>query len=189
MGCRVFFENHAGNVQKCKELQNLDLETLIDWEQQSASLLSPGVVTDDELLYQQIVDPTHLDPNGRKLKPTAFQDSANKGLSTHRAAHILWTDLVTRAQQRAAEYNHANPDRPQRTLWGFAPFRVEDVRKIVAAPSPTRHYFVYDTANEDDPSHADICQGVSSDRGTERSIRASLFDLAKDALIPLEAHT
>lgn len=168
-------------------MQNLGEIRLIDWESQSASEFSPGIVQDNEILYQQIVDPTHIDPNGRKLKPTAFQDSANKGMSTNRGAHILWEDLIKSGHQRASNFNKANPDRPQRALWGFAPFRAEDVRRIVAVPEGGRHYFIYDTANVDDPSHADICQGVASDRSIERSIRASLFDLAKDSLIKLSS--
>jgi hypothetical protein len=185
MGCRIFFEANEGNAQKCKELQKVDVSRLIEWESQLASGFSPGVVEDDEILYQQIVDPTHLDPDGRKLKPTAFQDSANKGMSTNRANHISWNDLVARGKQRAGDYNTANPDRPPRSLWGFARFRAEDVRRIVAEPEGQRYYFVYDTANEGDPSHADVCQGVAGDKLVERSIRATLFELAKGSLIPL----
>lgn len=185
MGCRAFFDKHAGDSQKCKHLQNEDVETLEQWESDSASELSPGIVQDHEFLYQQIVDPSHIDPNGMKLKPTAFQDSANKGMSTHRATYIEWDELVIRGRLRAEQHNESFPERPARNLWGFARFKAADVRRITAIAKAGRHYFVYDTANADDRSHADICQGVASDKGVERSIRASLFDLAKDSLIQL----
>ena len=189
MGCRNFFDLNSGNLTKCKELQKESGTTLVDWETQSASEFSPGAVGDDEFLYQQIVDPNHIDPTERKLKPTAFQDSANKGMSTNRESHISWEALVDRGRLRAAEYNRANPERPPRALWGFARFQTAAIRRIVAGEGVVRHYFVYDTANEDDPSHADVCQGVAGNKLVERSIRAALFDLAKDSLIQLDADT
>lgn len=187
MGCKDFFEANEGNLQKCKNLQDLDEATLARWEAESASDLSPGVVNDEEVLFQQIVDPTHLDPQRIALKPTAFQDSANKGLSTHRVAFTNWDDLVAVGQRRAEQYNVANPDRPPRSLWGFASFRTKDVRRITTPQDGRRAYFVYDTGNENDRSHADVCQGVAGDKHTERSIRASLYDLAKGSLLPVLA--
>ncbi|MGK5017033.1 hypothetical protein [Janthinobacterium sp. HLS12-2] len=186
MGCRIFFDANRENSQKCKELQKIEIDKLADWEDQTASEFSPSVVHDGEILYQQIVDPTHLEPDGRNLKPTAFQDSANKGMSTHRAEHIEWDELIELGKKRASDFNTTNPERPKRSLWGFAKFLTEDVRRIVAEPEGGRHYFVYDTANESDKSHADICQGVAGNKIVERAIRASLFDLAKGALIKLE---
>jgi hypothetical protein len=186
MGCKEFFSENQANPQKCKELQKRDKATLNNWETESASDFSPGVVENDEVLYQQIVDPTHLDPHRAALKPTAFQDSANKGLSTHRVAFSSWDDLVAVGKRRAEQFNADNPERPPRSLWGFASFRTSDVRGILA-PSQERAYFVYDTANENDRSHADICQGVAGDKHTERSIRASLYDLAKGGLLAVSA--
>lgn len=184
MECKEFFDANNGNVQKCKLLQEMPQDILIAWESQSASEYSPRILDDDEFLYQQIVDPTHLDPNGRALKPTAFQDSANKGLSTNRLEYSSLAEIVERGVRRATDFNTANPDRPPRTLWGFAPFNVGAVRKILSPSTGTRGFFVYDTALVDDVSHADICQGAK-DQKFERSVRFSLYDMAKDALIPL----
>lgn len=185
MGCREFFDTNRGNPQKCKLLQELTPDVLQQWEQESASEFSPGIVLDEELLYQQIVDPTHIAPSGEGLKPVAFQDSSNKGLSVNRVNHSTVQTLIQRGVDRAEKFNRENPERPTRTLWGFAKFQAERVRQIIAEHVGNRAFYVYDTGNPDDPSHADICQCVKDvklaakeAKQAIRGIRFSLYDMA-----------
>jgi len=178
MGGREFFETNKGNPQKCKLLQNESAETLAAWENEAVSPESPGIVDDDEMLYQQIVDPTHINPVEQALMPTAFQDSANKGMSVNRIVHSSLAQLIERGSARATKFNSENPDRPPRTLWGFAKFKARRIREIFDESTQQRAFYVYDTANKDDPSHADICQGVRDVKQVRRSVRFSLYDLA-----------
>jgi len=186
MSCRVFFDTNSGNKDKCKLLMRLDVDELARWEREVCSAYSPGAVADDEVVYQQIVDPTHIAPDGAGLKPTAFDACSSIGLSTNRLRHSSWRLLVERGVHRADAFNAANPVRPPRSLWGFAPYPVGAVRRIISNSTGTRGFFVYDTALADDASHADICQGAQDQR-SERSVRFALYDLVKGALIPLSA--
>jgi hypothetical protein len=182
MGCRKFFEENAGNNDKCKELQDKDAALLAEWETEVASEFSPGVVGDEEMLYQQIVDPTHVKPNSRELKPTAFQDSANKGMSVNRIIHTDKDALLQRGRARAAKFNEDNPERPNRSLIGLAKFQAGRVRAILDSASNKRAFYVYDTSKPDDESHADICQGVKDSKKTaksdNRSVRYFLYEMA-----------
>lgn len=185
MGCREFFDANRGNPQKCKLLQEIAPGVLLQWEQESASEFSPGIVLDEEILYQQIVDPTHIAPSGEGLKPVAFQDSSNKGLSVNRVIHSTVQILIQRGIERAEKFNLENPMRPAKTLWGFAKFKTERVRQIIAEYVGQRAFYVYDTGNPDDPSHADICQCVKDvkqaakeTKQAVRGIRFSLYDMA-----------
>ena len=182
MGCRKFFEENAGNNDKCKELQDKDAALLAKWETEVASEFSPGVVGDEEILYQQIVDPTHVKPNSRELKPTAFQDSANKGMSVNRINHTNMEALLQRGHDRARKFNEDNPDRPEKSLVGLAKFQAGQVRAILDTVSNKRAFYVYDTSKSDDISHADICQGVKDGKKTaksdNRSVRYFLYDMA-----------
>jgi hypothetical protein len=142
MSCRVFFDANAANKDKCKLLMQLDADVLAGWEIEVCSAYSPGAVTDDEVLYQQIVDPTHIAPDGAGLKPTAFDATSGIGLSTNRLLHSSWPVLIERGVQRAGTFNAANPARPPRSLWGFAPYPVGAVRRIISNSTGTRGFFV-----------------------------------------------
>jgi hypothetical protein len=81
MDCLDFFKINASNADKCKLLQDNPQQAL-DWELAcSASEYSPGRVQDCEILHRQIFHPIHLDDETGKLKPAAFDDASNKGLS------------------------------------------------------------------------------------------------------------
>jgi hypothetical protein len=182
---REFFDAERGNKEKCKLLQKMDEHVLEAWETESVSAFSPGPVSNEELLYLQVVDPTHIDLTREGLKSMAFDVCSSHGLSTHRIAHATVEDLVKKGTERAEKWNDLFPDKPQRSLWGFVPLKVGDVRKIVCEVASSRGLFVYDTANEDDIPHADVCQGgvKSNNRLQARNVRTSLYLLAKRGLI------
>lgn len=185
MDGKEFFEKYKGDKEMCKHLQNFDVGTLKNWEAESVSQFSPGVITDDEIIYQQILDPTNLDDSKTSLKPMAFDTASSIGMSTNRLVGASMADIILRGHARAKSYNDAYPSAPQRSLWGFVPIPVSSVRKIVSDFSNDRGLFVYDTATQHDPSHADICQTIKEPRNF-RSIRFTLYDLVKDTVVKLQ---
>lgn len=190
MNCQIFFDQNAENKQKCKLLHDKSQEELISFESQVASRYSPGVVDDDETVYQQIVDPTHIDPTGTGLRPTAFDVANSHGLSTNRLKFSNWSLLMAKGEERASQHNVANPGSPPRALWGFARFHVKKVREIISKSSSTRAFFVFDTAYQHDISHADICQCVLEPKTRSfRSARFDLYDLAKGNLLTISEIT
>lgn len=185
---REFFDAEKDNKDKCKDLQKMDEHVLEAWEAESVSAFSPGPVENEELLYLQVVDPTHIAPTGEGLKSMAFDVCSSHGLSTHRLAHSTVEELVRKGSERAEGWNENFPDKPPRTLWGFVPFKVSDIRKIVCAVAGTRGLFVFDTAYEDDVPHAEVCQGgvKSNTKLQARNVRSSLYLLAKQKLITVD---
>lgn len=191
MTCREFFDTQLENKKKCKLLQQMDEVALSTWENETASEYSPGVVLDEEILYQQIVDPTHIAPDGISLLPKSFDVCSSHGLSTNRLAHSSLAEMIRRGVDRAQKYNANFPDKAQRKLWGFVTYSVEEIRKIQCEVAGTRGLFVFDTANEDDISHAEVCQGGVNSKSSSQAqdIRFALYEMAKGNLRSLESFT
>ena len=178
MSCLEFFESNKEG-KKCKLLQGMPESTLIQWENESASKCSPGVVLNTEILYHQILDPTNLNDAKNTLLPVSFDTATGVGMSTNRLKHTTVEDLVLLGKSRADSFNKNFPENPKaRSFWGFVPIPVDAVRALISNVTQTRGLFVYDTANPDDVSHADICQGTKDQRGI-RAARLDLYDLVK----------
>ena len=183
MKCIDFFSKNYGNTQICKLIQNIRIDELIAWELEIATKLSPGPVNNKEFLYRQIISPIHYDKETNTLTPTAFNDVSDKGLSVNRLTHTTEEKIRQMANNRVEDYNKLNPDKPTRSFSGAVSFLCEDIRNITvpADPTPLRGCLVFDTAYENDLSHADICQAVK-DKAHARSVRASIRDLANKYL-------
>lgn len=161
-------------------------ENLALWEKEIASAHSPGPVLDSEILYHQILNPTNLNEHQNGLIPVSFDTAAGVGMSTNRIDHATIEELIELGRNRARAHNEKFPNSPQpRSFWGFVPIPVEKVRAILSKVTNTRALFVYDTANPDNTSHADICQGTKDRRGI-RAARLDLYDLVKGNLIRCE---
>lgn len=177
MRCIDFFEANPEG-KKFKLLVGKTEEELIGWEKETASPHSPGPVTDDELLYHQILDPTNLSESGG-LHPKSFDTATGIGMSVHRAGVISFDEMKAIGRARAERYNREHPDNPQqRSLWGFVPIQTATVRSMISQVTNTRGLFVFDTALRDDISHADIAQ-LTPDKKGIRAIRLELYDLVK----------
>lgn len=185
---REFFDEHRDNATKCKLLQKMSEEKLESWEHQIVSEFSPGVVTDDEFLYQQVVDPTHIAPSGEGLKPMAFDVCRSHGLSTQRFKYTNIDELIKTGVDRADKFNLNYPDKPQKKLWGFISYTVGDIRRVLCDDTETRPLYVFDTADEDNAPHAEICQGgaASSSKAQWIDLRARLYLMAKRKLLSLD---
>jgi len=170
--CAKFFEHHAKDPQKVKALQKI--EERIEWEKtQEASAHSPGLVRDGEIIYRQLVQPVHIDKETGDLKPTAFDDICNKGLSSDRLDHTTREEIIARGDARAETFNKSCTDpNKYRKLLALARLDTADIRKH--KPNGTQLMGVYDTALAENSAHCDVCL-LESDEQSKRSARAHLF--------------
>lgn len=182
MNCSEFFTTNEDNKSKCKLLRDYSEETLVVWENETATQWSPGPVNDDEVLYRQIFDPTHIDLPSQTLKPNAFQDASNKGLSVNRLRLVSRDVLIESGKAKVHKFNLDFPEKDPKSLWGLLRIQVSKIRSMTVKfdddPIPVRTFFIYDTAMKDVESHADICECIRK-KGHERSVRSKLYDMAK----------
>ena len=181
MGCREFFDANKRNSTKCKLLQAMPEEQQLCWETKTASEFSPGPVASTETLCREIVDPTHYDPATGKIKPTLFDDASSKGASVQRLPHTNIEAIEERTRLRVEMANENPPQTGRRTAIGFTTITAAEIRDILTDAN-RRSAAVYDTGNEGDSAHADICQLVSG-RKEGSSVRARLFSIAKERLV------
>lgn len=182
MSCREFFKNNAENKERCKALQAIPLHSQLAWEKETASEFSPGLLTHDELLCRHVVNPQHFDPVNRAIKPTFFDDASDKGASVNRLGHTTVEAIQQGAQTRVNKTNENPPQTGPRELIGYTTVTTAEVRQISAGEPLRQGLSVYDTANFDDISHADICQLVGG-KQEGKSVRAQLYQLAKSRLV------
>lgn len=183
--CAEFFTTHLSCSEKCKRLQKMTNELLIDWESQKAMPISPCVVKNEETLVRQLFNPIHIDIATKTLKPTALDDVANKGLSVNRLQYTTEENITLAANTKAAQDN-AKIDSPEkkRGLAGLSFIKCCDIRTIthVTNDCSYRAFAVYDTSLQNDISHADVCQIFGGGKQVERSLRSKLFEKAKNSV-------
>ncbi|WP_020166981.1 MULTISPECIES: hypothetical protein [Methylotenera] len=180
MTCQDFFDVHLNNNDKCKLLQKEPSK--YTWQLESASKFSPHPVQDEEPLIRQIISPIHLDTDSKTLKPTAFDDVFNKGLSVNRS-HLITSEaqVIDAASLKTKVFNITNPEKPQRKLHALTKFVAINIRTLTDYEN-NFGLGIYDTALERDSSHADICHISVDNKQNQRSIRSKLLDLANQNL-------
>ena len=174
--CRTFFQLHELNQDKVKALN--EQEDRLKWEGLSASDYSPGIVDSGEVLCRILFDPIHFDQFTSTLKPSAFDDICNKGLSVNRVKH---RGIAESLAAGAAQAETASRSRTPRSLYGHLVALASELRSV--AREGQRCLAIYDTAIPENPSHADVCM-VVPDRAAFRSARAQLHDKYKSQLVP-----
>jgi len=90
-------------------------------EQHSVSPYSPGIVQDEECLVRLIFSPTHFNEQTGKLKPFAFFDCKDKGLSVNRMQYTSVEEL----KQTAAFISHG------RKIIGGVVAKCADIRAVL----------------------------------------------------------
>lgn len=163
--CRKFFEDNAGNLKKVDQL--VVQEGRFEWEAQSASMHSPGIVG-SEVLCRHIQEPLYYNPQKGKLTPDAFNDAFNKGLSTYRMAHTTREDVIECGAKRDAEFRERNPEKPPRTTVALAFFQTDEIRQFRSL-GDKQSLGVFDTAEADNLSHADVCALVGGNQERRRA--------------------
>lgn len=111
---------------------------------------SPFTVDDSELVSRFVFSPIHLNRKG-ELKPSLFTHVESSGCSVQREsiaspAEIL--DFVSTFLSGDSE----------RKWHGVAQAKCGDIRKINVTNSDKRNLCVYDTAEINNPAHAEICK-------------------------------
>jgi hypothetical protein len=112
------------------------------------SRLSSGVVTANERLARFAFHPIHLDKKGR-LKPSIFSHAETKGCSVQREGHAADDEIANFASTFLSS-------RDDRTWKGVLIASYQDLRDIRAASDPGQLICVYDTAEQDNPAHAEF---------------------------------
>jgi hypothetical protein len=178
--CSEFFERHSVDKDKVKALSVIG--DRFDWERnQTASVHSPGLVADTEIICRQLHSPIYIDASTGKLKPTAFDDISNKGFSTDRLAHSSAEAIVESGRSRASHYNATCADESKRrSLIALAHLECSAIRNHRVAGGQALG--IYDTAMSENIAHADLC-AMFVDKQSLRSSRAFLFDLARVELL------
>lgn len=135
-------------------------------EAQSVSPFSPGPVANDETVWRLILSPTHVDPATGNVKEMAFDDASNKGLSVQRQCPCGDTDhIVERGKARAA-------GKPGTRFERAVGAKVDAVRAL-RGPDEMR-FCIYDTANDGDRGHADVCQTTGGSKVDRARLRREL---------------
>ena len=175
--CLEFFQEHGENKEKVKLLQVHP--KLAEFESFTASSLSPCPVANDEDLLRQVFNPLHVELDTGELKPSAFADATDKGMSVDRLRYRQQEESFEAGHARA-EVANARPGASPRTLHGLAKLKAKSVRELRSGD--IQCFGVYDTALADNTAHADICQLIQ-DKKAARSARSRLLDLAKGSIV------
>jgi hypothetical protein len=144
----------------------------------------------DEVLIRTLYSPVHINMETGGVDPSAFQDAVDLGLSVNRKDHTTGENLKASIEKKIADDIAAG----KRTdgFWKVVTVLCGDVRGVLWEAS-ARLYCVYDTAKEDDPSHADVCQALDIPKGTEnrnglrKKIRTLLYDVMRPQVTDLDA--
>lgn len=173
--CMDFFEANRDNRQKVKDLIATGQGDAWAAQSLTASPWSPRPIRQGEVLARQVHSPLHWDTEAKEVKLGFFDDLTNKGLSVNRLdfAKIEALSDDSRARAAAGGKNEA------------VGFVCASVRDLVATMCSVQGGTgaVFDTAKEDDQSHADLCQ-TSGAKAEGRAMRQALFQALKKALIP-----
>jgi hypothetical protein len=148
-----FFNSPELAKEKCKKLAE-DIDKSIEWESESVSDYSPGVVEDTEDIARQIFSPIHIDSDSGEVKTAAFDDVSNKGLSVNRKKFVTDCALHELGEKLAEKYNDSKPN-SNRKYMGYVYARTENIR--LTMENKIRVFTVYDTALKEIPHHADVC--------------------------------
>lgn len=174
-----FFSNSAIEQVKCTHLQKDHVKAL-EWETNIVSVFSPGIVKDEETLIRTLFVPLHIDTDTGELKPSAFDDAMNKGLSVNRESLTSIEKIQTNAIEHAAVVSQT---RSARDYYGYSTAKTSEIRAHEAYE--LRIFSVYDTSldEEDGKSHADVCAIISKDahedlteKGCKKLIRGRLHN-------------
>ena len=125
-------------------------------EHESVSEHSPGRVEDNEVLVRTLFRNQQIDPDGH-LKPAYFRhDPTSRGFSVDRVL-LMGAESLASSKRIDARYN------------GYLQFIAtwtKDVRGLL--DGGTRLFCVYDSGTVENSLHADICQNLHVEPGTQR---------------------
>jgi hypothetical protein len=186
--CPELEKLHAESGCKCEHYRNHFPDC--QCEAETVSEHSPGIVSENEVLIRTIYSPVHINTETGEVNPTAFDDAIRLGLSVNRKDHTTRENLSANIAKKIAADIAAGKRKDG--FWALVTLRFGDMREL-RSDVGARLYCVYDTAKEDDPSHADICwawdvpKGTPNREGFRKRIRTRLYDVFRTQIRDLDA--
>lgn len=175
---RDFFNSIFEDGKKVDRLCEIPADKQLAWELESVSQFSPGIVVDEEHLVRGVLDPIHLEDDG-KIKPALFDDLLTHGLSVHRLSHSDLQTIMSMELARVEKFNAQKTEKqPARALAGYILLRVKELRAQLSGNR--RLIGVYDTALDVNRHHAESC-ALLGGKQFKRSARAALFEIGKNS--------
>jgi hypothetical protein len=140
----------------------------IDERKSASPRFSPGLVSSNETVFRTILDPDHLEPDG-KLRPAAIslKDIQSRGWSVDRKR---FTSL---RQLRLAHAARKRKNPLLRKCY-VLPVGVRVIREPDQITG-VRNYVVTDTALWRNPAHASVLLSAPHSEGTARGLRNNLL--------------
>ena len=115
-----------------------------------------------EVLIRTLYSPYQINENGM-VTPASFRDALKRGLSINRKSCIDEADLPRRIEGKIERDRKAGKERDE--FYRVVTARCGDVRQLFSEEGE-RLFCIYDTASEEDVSHADVCQALDPPPGT-----------------------
>ena len=150
-------------------------------EKYSVSDHSPGLVQNDELLIRTVYSPIQINQETGQVNPAFFRnDALKRGLSINRKHQVSEADLRRKIECKIVRDRNEGKERDD--FYRVVTARCSAVRRLVSDDGE-RLFCVYDTASEEDISHADICQALDPPPGTpdrkmlSKKMSSRLFDV------------
>lgn len=169
------FDDSCKQKDRCKNLAEACPNCCLETSTVSSGH-SPGVVRDDELVYRICFSPDFWDSANNTPVSAAFTEVSTSGLSVLRETYTPKDAL----KRHEAIRIKAKEGRSEGAIL-LAP--VKKIRQIVHETQ--RFFCVYDTATEESPAHADICQaffypaGVPNVKAFYKDMRSQLAETFK----------
>ena len=146
----------------------------------SVSDYSPRPVQPDEFLIRTVYSRVQINIDTGRIDPVHLRhDVRTRGLSVNRKPHISEQNLRAKIENKIARDREDGKERDG--FYCVVTARCSAVRGLVDDDGK-RLFCVYDTATEDDASHADICQAFELPPKTKdrrlltKKLRRQLFE-------------
>ncbi len=140
------------------------------------SKYSPHPVVESETLVRLVFLPEHISKKSGHLKPSFFSHVHTKGCSIQRDSVAETDEIVTLVKNFLAV-------RDNRSWLGVISSQCQSVREIMAGESIYRAVCVYDTADRENPAHAEMCRTHYLDEADELELNANLLAAFNDGVI------
>jgi len=149
--------------QGCKCVHYREQFPNCECENCSVSDYSPGPVQADEVLVRVVYSSKQLNAVTGQIDPVHLRhDVLKRGLSVNRRLHISEANLRAKIESRIAR--DKSEGKKSDDFHKVVITRCDAVREL--AKERVRLFCVYDTALENDASHADICQSLEPGPGS-----------------------
>lgn len=138
---------------------------------------SPYPVAESETLARFVFSPMHINKKTGAVLPSVFSHVQTVGCSIQRDSIAKFDEIVTFVRNFLAA-------RDDRTWIGVLSGQCQKVRDIKAGESGDRAVCIFDTAEPENPAHAELCQThYIIDEADQLELRRKLFVAFGDGLV------